>query len=706
MTRRSTARAALRALMMLCVIVIAPAFAEQASIVQPTSGSHTMYDLNQNYLNPALRSLLGNSSGSAAPANGPGDLPLLYQWWVDSSTTPPALRMYDGAQWPALATLDASGHAWSLVAPSAGYRGGVFSGSCSTSQFFTGLGTTGSFACAQPGVDDLAGLGPGVATALENGANNTGGFVTGGYIAPTIGITRAQIPTTSIPAAYKTFVTSGYATTFDGGEGCEWTRATVSAPGAVQSADGAYWALSRDNAIDIKCVGGLTTSSDIYDALIAASNIAKDPSSGSFGLITLSGKYPGGGGTAGYTLNTPGFPLANAQSLSGCQAGRAFLNYTQTTGNALTTAIYAGDSSIECMEMQIQNPTNTATAIQIGNAAYSGGAMFALRDATILNYDTGVRAQGGTWAMNNVKVAGYYSQGVEISNPASPDGGDWVINRLTLGSATPHAPGAAGIRWYSSNGGMVTNVSSVGGDYGVDANMADYAAGGSLVFTGNIIGNADLYAFRFVHQGAGQMGSVVITGNDIPGIPGKAVLFEAGAVADAVFAGNTCGPQPSGTVPMVIENGNTFITIGVNNCFFPNGFADYRIDYNEGGDVHREMTYPHIISSDPVTWKSAWRLQVARNGGGILQVTTEGDVAGDTSVVREDEFLVRHTGGTLTCISKSSTTTGAAIGVQCDTASEPGAVHIQYRTSGPGTTLNGTMSVRTQGHFSRMDAQF
>lgn len=94
--------------------VVTPSRAEQAPVVQPTTGPHSMFDLNTNYLNPALRSLLGNSSGAAAPANGPGGLPLAYQFWADISTSPPTLRIYDGAQWLPIGTIDPATHTWMI----------------------------------------------------------------------------------------------------------------------------------------------------------------------------------------------------------------------------------------------------------------------------------------------------------------------------------------------------------------------------------------------------------------------------------------------------------------------------------------------------------------------------------------------------------------------------------------------------------------
>jgi hypothetical protein len=51
----------------------------------------------------------GVYSGTSAPTS-----PILYQWWLDKSSAPYALKIFDGAQWPTLARLDATAHYWVL----------------------------------------------------------------------------------------------------------------------------------------------------------------------------------------------------------------------------------------------------------------------------------------------------------------------------------------------------------------------------------------------------------------------------------------------------------------------------------------------------------------------------------------------------------------------------------------------------------------
>jgi hypothetical protein len=87
----------------------APVLATQANLVQPIVGPHSMADLNTNYLNPALAALASNNAGSTAPANGPGSVPYTYQWWLNTSTSPPQLEIWDGASWDVVGGLTGSG---------------------------------------------------------------------------------------------------------------------------------------------------------------------------------------------------------------------------------------------------------------------------------------------------------------------------------------------------------------------------------------------------------------------------------------------------------------------------------------------------------------------------------------------------------------------------------------------------------------------
>jgi hypothetical protein len=87
--------------------------AAQFTYAQPTSGPQTMASFSTG-LNSTLAAILSNNSGTTAPAVT--GQPAAFQWWVDTSTTPRVLKLYDGTSWLSVGTIDATGHLWGASA--------------------------------------------------------------------------------------------------------------------------------------------------------------------------------------------------------------------------------------------------------------------------------------------------------------------------------------------------------------------------------------------------------------------------------------------------------------------------------------------------------------------------------------------------------------------------------------------------------------
>lgn len=102
-----------------CAVASPAAFATQASIVTPTAGPMPMSTFTSNYLNPALLALASCFSGSIAPTDGPAGAVVTYQCWINTSTTPSAYELYDGANWVVTGYLNTSTHVWTPSIPSA-----------------------------------------------------------------------------------------------------------------------------------------------------------------------------------------------------------------------------------------------------------------------------------------------------------------------------------------------------------------------------------------------------------------------------------------------------------------------------------------------------------------------------------------------------------------------------------------------------------
>jgi hypothetical protein len=96
---------------------IAPALAaNQAPYQTPTTGPMSASTFTATYLNPALLAIGTCNWGPTAPANGPGAAASTYQAWCDTSASPVVtIKIYDGAQWVAIGTLNTSTHAFAAV---------------------------------------------------------------------------------------------------------------------------------------------------------------------------------------------------------------------------------------------------------------------------------------------------------------------------------------------------------------------------------------------------------------------------------------------------------------------------------------------------------------------------------------------------------------------------------------------------------------
>jgi hypothetical protein len=129
--------------------------AQQSSYVIPGSGPKSMAALVAENFNPALRALASCHNGPSAPANGPSGAPLAYQCWVDTTSNPSLYKLYDGASWVTLGSLNTSSHVW-IPYLTGGTSGGV--------PYFASAGVLASSAAlAQNGV--VIGGGAGAAPA-------------------------------------------------------------------------------------------------------------------------------------------------------------------------------------------------------------------------------------------------------------------------------------------------------------------------------------------------------------------------------------------------------------------------------------------------------------------------------------------------------------------------------------------------------------
>lgn len=93
-------------------LAVFPARAAQNTLTTP--GSPLNMTGLATFLNNAFTSVATNYSGSTPPAVCTGGTACVYQYWLDTSTTPRVLRINDGTQWVPIGNLDTTGHSFSI----------------------------------------------------------------------------------------------------------------------------------------------------------------------------------------------------------------------------------------------------------------------------------------------------------------------------------------------------------------------------------------------------------------------------------------------------------------------------------------------------------------------------------------------------------------------------------------------------------------
>lgn len=89
----------------------APAIADQSSLCLPTSGTVSGLTIVTK-VNALGKALVTSNAGSSAPANDCTAAPVKGQQWLDTGSSPNALKLYDGAAWQALGAVDTATNTW------------------------------------------------------------------------------------------------------------------------------------------------------------------------------------------------------------------------------------------------------------------------------------------------------------------------------------------------------------------------------------------------------------------------------------------------------------------------------------------------------------------------------------------------------------------------------------------------------------------
>ncbi len=149
----------------LVLALVAPARANQSNTWSPTTGTVSGLQLTSNY-NNAFSALQSCNSGATAPTNDQTAAAVKGQCWLNTSTTPNTVQMYDGASWTTLGWLDTTNHFW--IANNGGNTGTIASATT------TDLGTVQNPVLSVTGTTTITSFGTTALAGTQKFLNFTG----------------------------------------------------------------------------------------------------------------------------------------------------------------------------------------------------------------------------------------------------------------------------------------------------------------------------------------------------------------------------------------------------------------------------------------------------------------------------------------------------------------------------------------------------
>jgi hypothetical protein len=474
--------------------------AEQASYQAPTAGPMNMATFVGTHLNPALRALATCNWGPTAPANGPSSAVAELQCWWDTSGAPYVLKWYVGAQWVAVANINASTHAFTLPGHIIGTDVQAFdadlaaiAGLTSANNkcfYFTGSGTAATYDCSS--------FGRSVANAADAAALRTlAGSVIGTDVQAFDADLAAIAGLTSANNKCFYFTGSGTAATYD----CSSFGRSVA---------------NVADAAALRTLGGLVIGTNVqaFDADLSA--LAGNSTDGLWA-------HTGAGTGAARTLTAPaaGLTITNPAGIAG--------NPTFALANDLAA---------------LEGLASTGIARRTGSDAWSVGTAVANSElATMAAYSFKMNATGSAAAPTDVEIS-------TLTTKASPAAGDYVlVSDQAAGGQVKKTTVSA-----LSSAGSVASLNSLTGALNLSVTKQTFAASGTYTPTSGM-----LYAQIECYGGGGSGGSVPATTgrSDIAGGGGAGSKSIVLVTAAQVGASQTVTIGAGGTAPSAgANNGN------------------------------------------------------------------------------------------------------------------------------------------------------
>ena len=371
-----------------------------------------------------INSILGQFSGSSAPAN-----PTRFQLWMDTSTSPATAKIYDGSTWVSYGRINTGTHAWTALGtwngtavasayggtgqdfssasgaliytngtasvgalppsviptPTPSTLGGVFSKTCSGSQWLNQIDTSGTPNCAQPAASDLS-----------NGTTGTGAVVLAGggtLSAPTIA-TIVNVGTLTLPSSTDTLVGRATTDTLVNKSISGSTNTLTNIPLTAFTNLGTTTTVLHGNASGNPTFAAVSLTADVSGTLAVGH--------GGTGATTITGLVLGNGSSAMSAY--PGATCTNQALTALSAAGASTCN--SITNSYLTAGTF---SSITGTGTLTAGATGAGFTVALGTSTISGTLPAANFPALTGDVTTSAGALATTLATVNSNVGSFGS---------------------------------------------------------------------------------------------------------------------------------------------------------------------------------------------------------------------------------------------------------------------------------------------------------
>lgn len=614
-------RLLIRALLAISVLC-SPALATQTSLVTP--GPPLPMTSLATFLNNAFLTIAGCSSGSSAPAPV-SSAPITYQCWVDTTTNPRVMKIYDGTSWITIGNIDTSAHTYTvpLSAGGTGQVGGfVQTGTGAVARTWQDKAreaySVKDFGATGNGlqVAVTASITSGAAALTATGATFTSADVGKMIFVPGAGAAGAVLSTTIVGFTDATHVT------LSANAGTTLTAAAITLSYGTDDTSAINLAIAAANTLHIvgirvpagfyftsAALTTLTTAGDVLGdgwltSIIftshATANVLTQSGSGSIRFLGVDSLVVK---TAGCHINITG----NGVHISDIWSRRAYVGVCNTG-----RVNWLSHTNIELMTSRASAANsggvlNDGGILNVSNVSVSGATLTA---AAMPEYGfRGIGGAGGGEYDISMSYVFLTNVGITVATTAAYNWNGLKVNTTWLDSTLQRGI-LVDSTLGNANGPTDISASWIAPGYGSTTILAGVEFKGTSTGDATLVGNT-IYSYNNatgvgVYANTGGTINLTMSGNKVGGI---GTGFGAGvqtsnstarvAITGGVNTGNTTGIVIGATNTYVVVVGVSLQGNGTTLSNFSSGGAGIRLGLNPGYESDETGTGKLVFSASP-----------------------------------------------------------------------------------------------------------